>query len=142
LTLSQAGFLFGCNSDEDKVLLFNARINIEFFLLLFSYKEGDDIIKYFKRLIIFEFPFSFQASSHAFASLSILHTSFFAWFVIDGVLLDLFDYGFLLDFSLESFKCALERFAFFNDNKCQRKSPPYKMMGEFNQFPGDCQAPI
>lgn len=55
------------------------------------------------------------------------------------MLLDLFNNGFLLDFSLESFERALERFAIFNDNKCQKKSPPYKMMGKFSEFPGDCQ---
>ena len=92
------------------------------------------------RLIIFEFSFSFQTSSHALASLSILHPSLLTRFIIDRMLLDLFDYSFLLDFSLESFKCAFDRFAFVNDYKCQRKSPPYKMMGEFTQFPGECQA--
>jgi len=98
-------------------------------LLLFLIRK--EMIKFFL-LIIFEFPFSFQASSHAFAGLGILHPSLFAWFVVDGVLLDLFNNGFLLDFSLESFQCALDRFAFFNDNKCQRISPPYKMMKKFN----------
>jgi len=48
--LSQAGFFFVCNSDEDKILLFNGRINIEYLSTAFSYKEGDDIIEFFKMI--------------------------------------------------------------------------------------------
>ena len=115
------------------------KLILRIFLLLFLIRKEITLIDHRYRSIIFEFPFSFQTSSHALASLSILHPSLLTWFVIDRVFLDLFDYSFLLDLPLESFECAFDRFAFFYDYKCQIKSPPYKMMGEFNQFPGECQ---
>ncbi len=92
--------------------------------------------------IIFEFPLSLQASSHALASLGIFHPSLFTGLIIDRMFFDLFDNSFLLNFALESFECVLERLSFFNNDKSQEKSPPYKTMGEFTQFPGECQAPI
>ena len=86
--------------------------------------------------IIFEISFSLHASSHALSSLGVLHASFFAGLVIYRMFFDFLDNSFLLNFSLESLKCTLERFAFLNDDKCQKKSPPYKMMCEFIEFPG------
>ncbi len=86
--------------------------------------------------IIFEISFSLQTSSHTLSSLSVLHASFFAGFVIDRMFFDFLDNSFLLNSSLESFKCTLERFAFLDDDKSQKKSPPYKMMCEFIEFPG------
>ena len=115
------------------------KLILSIFLLLFLIRIEITLLDLRYQLIIFEFPFSFQTSSHALSSLSILHPSLLTWFVIDRMLLDLFDYCFLLDLPLESFECALQRFSVFNYDKCQKKSPPYKMMGEFNQFPGECQ---
>jgi hypothetical protein len=40
------------------------------------------------------------------------------------MLLDLLDDRFLLDFPLEPLECALQRFAFFYNNKSHAFSPP------------------
>ncbi len=69
-------------------------------------------------LIIIEFFFSTEASSHALASLSVFHPALFTGFEVNRVLLDLFDDSFLLDFPLEPFKSLFDRFAVVNDNKC------------------------
>ncbi len=69
-------------------------------------------------LIIIEIPFSTEASSHAFSSLSVLHAALFAWLEIHGVLFDLFDDSFLLDFPLEPLQSLFDRFSIVNDNEC------------------------
>ena len=68
-------------------------------------------------LIIVEFFFSPEASSHTFAGLRIFHAAFFAGLEIDGVLLDFFDDRFLLDFPLEPLESLFDRFAVLNNNK-------------------------
>lgn len=51
---------------------------------------------------VFEISFSSKASSHPFPGLDFFHAFLFAGFVIDGMLLYLFDDCFLLDFPLET----------------------------------------
>lgn len=106
LTFSHDGFFLVCNSDEDKILLLKTKIYYEFLPTAFLIRKEITQLDCRQGSIIFEFPFSLQASSHAFAGLGVLHASFFAGFVIDRMFLYLFDNGFLLDFSLESFKRA------------------------------------
>ena len=47
MTLSHDGFFLVCNSDEDKILLFDAQISFENLSTAFSYKERDNIIEFF-----------------------------------------------------------------------------------------------
>ena len=47
MTLSHDGFFLVCNSDKDKILLFDAQINFDYFSTVFSYKERDNIIEFF-----------------------------------------------------------------------------------------------
>jgi hypothetical protein len=71
-------------------------------------------------LIIFVFAFSSEAASHTFAGLGLFHPAFFAGFEVDGVLLDLLDNRFLLDFALEPLQGLLDRFAFIDLDKSQK----------------------
>jgi len=60
LTLSHDGFFLVCNSDEDKILLFNAQINFDYLFTAFSYKERDNIIKFFIRINNIRIPVLFS----------------------------------------------------------------------------------
>jgi len=68
---------------------------------------------------VFEFSLPFQTSPHPLASLSFLHSLSFAGLKIDGVFFDLLDNGFLLDFSFEASKSALQGFSFFDNYEGQ-----------------------
>ncbi len=69
-------------------------------------------------LIIIEIFFSAEASTHAFACLSVFQTAFFTGLEVYGVLLDLFDDGFLLDLALEPFESLFDRLTFVDNDKC------------------------
>jgi hypothetical protein len=72
-----------------------------------------------KKRSVFEVFFALHPSAHALASLRFLHPLFLAGLEIDGMLLDFLDDRFLLNFSFKSAEGAFDRFAFFDDYKCQ-----------------------
>lgn len=77
------------------------------------------------KILILDVFFSLHASAHPLPCLSFFHSSLFTRLIINRVFFNLFYYCLLLDFSFESFKSALNGFAIFNDDKCQKYSPPF-----------------
>lgn len=69
--------------------------------------------------VVVEFSFSSQAPPHALTCLGLLHALFLSGFVVNRVLLDLFDDSFLLHFPLKPSERAFDRFAVFNNDERQ-----------------------
>jgi hypothetical protein len=59
------------------------------------------------KVSVFQFSFSSHPPAHALSSLSFLHPFPLSGLVVDGMLFDFLDDGFLLDFSLEPSQRAL-----------------------------------
>jgi hypothetical protein len=73
-----------------------------------------------ENVLILDLALSLEPASHAFPGLSFFHPLPLTRFEKNGVLLDLLDDRFLLDLPLETLECALQRFAFFDNDKSQR----------------------
>jgi hypothetical protein len=73
-----------------------------------------------ENVLILDIALSLQSAPHAFPGLSFFHPLLLTRLEKDGVLLDLLDDRFLLNFPFEPLECAFQRFAFFDDDKSQR----------------------
>jgi hypothetical protein len=85
--------------------------------------KKQDVVR--RKFSVLDVPLSLDAPPHSLPSLGFFHPPFFPGLEVNRVLLDLFNDRFLLDATLEPAQSGFQIFAFFQNDKSQKLSPPH-----------------